>query len=347
MRIGLASGSRRTTHVMLVALAAALALPGAARAQGDGARERRAAEAYDAGIRAFEAEEYARAGEAFVTANRFAPSPIALAQAVRAYSRAREVRIAGTLGLRLLAQEGLPDVLHQIAEQAVADARAWYVRIDVACSSTCAIAVDGVIEESSRFFAAPDRDLRIVARFRNGETREEVVRARAGEARLVEFAASRAADEADAELDDLDPHELEAAALEDGENPYRISRGRFFSRPRASFFAVLVPTLVGAGMLTWSAVDTRRSRGDLRDARETDDPIIITRAETEHDRNVRRTKWIAVEEATFVFAAGVIAALTDWSPHGDDRGSRTDDSRVEVDVQASPAGVSATLRRSF
>lgn len=310
----------------------------------DESTQRRAAEAYDQGIAAFRAGEYARAGESFVRANVLAPSPIALAQAVRAFREANQIRVAGTLALRLLAQEGLPPLLRQIAERAVADATQWYVRIDVACAVPCTVAVDGVIEESSRFFAPPDRDLRITARFRSGATMEETVRAPAGEARLVSFAAleGEGGVEPTPVNVPLDPGAFETAALERGENPYRISRNRYFSRPRATFFAVLGPTVVGIGMVTWSGLDTRRSREALRALGPAATAEEIARAEVEHERDARRTKWLAVEEAGFLGATALIAALTDWTPYGDD-GESTTEARLSV----SPSGFSASLQHEF
>ncbi|MBC7174002.1 MAG: hypothetical protein H5U40_16290 [Polyangiaceae bacterium] len=253
---------------------------------------------------------------------------------------ARSVRVAGTLGLRLLAQEGLPDVLREIAEAAVRDAREFYVRVDVDCSAPCAVKVNDAPEEGTRFFVPAAQDVLIAATFRDGTIQEQTVRGASGEAKLVSFLAASSAGEAgsaEESVGSLDPRDLEMAAFANGENPYRISRYRIFSRPRATFFAVLAPTVVGTGMVTWSAIDTRRSRGRLDDAAE--GTVEDARNELEHERNVRRTKWIAVEVGAFVFATAMIAAFTDWTPHGDDPSPST---QADIDVTSHGATLSVT-----
>ncbi len=342
-----AARAARPSIPLAAALAVALAAVATARptaAQDDSTERARAAADYDSGIAAFRTGDYAAAGQLFLRANRLAPSAIALAQAVRAFHMAGSVRVAGTLALRLLAQEGLPDVLREIAESAVADARDFYVRVDVDCSAPCTVAVNGVAEEGTRFFVAANQDVLLVATFRGGATVERTVRGGAGEAQLVSFAAPEGgAPASDGPPDDgapIDPRALEAAALEDGENPYRISRYRIFSRPRATFFAVLAPTVIGTGMVTWSGIDTRRSREDLRGLPAGPERDL---AQLEHDRNVRRTKWISVEVGAFVFATVMIAAFTDWTPHGDDDGAEATSASLDV-VEG---GAVLSVRRDF
>ena len=76
-------------------------------------------------------------------------------------------------------------------------------------------------------------------------------------------------------------------------------------------------------------------------AEELGDPIRLAVAQTEHDRDVRRTKWLAVECGAFVAATVVIAAFTDWTPHGD--GKRG----ASASVSVGRGGGSLELRYRF
>ena len=338
-------GARRWTALsalLLSGILAACANP--VRAQGGSDNRQRAADAYDRGVSAYLLRDYAQAARWFDQAHRLAPSPIALGQAVRAYKLARDVRRSGSLGLRLLQQEGLTPQLAEVGRSAVADAQAEFVRVDVECTAGCSLAVDGQAQDGMHFFVPAGRDVTVTATFGPGQTQDRTVHGQAGSVVQVLFAPAEAmtpTPEADApETPAEDPRDLEAS-LGEGENPYRISKYRFFSRPRATFFGVLAPTLISIGMVTWSGVDARHSRQDLHDAESTGDPTTIAVAQNNHDRDVRRTKWFSVQAGAFLFATALVAAFTDWTPHGDGTG------RTRAEVEVSPRGASVGLVHSF
>ena len=104
---------------------------------------------------------------------------------------------------------------------------------------------------------------------------------------------------------------------------------------------MLVPTILTAGMLTWSAADARTSRNDVRYQMQIGDATSLAVAQHEHQRDVTRTKWIAVECGAFVLGTAFIAAFTDWTPHGDRRRATT------ANVAVGRGNASFELRHRF
>ncbi|MFO0697047.1 MAG: hypothetical protein U0230_25965 [Polyangiales bacterium] len=332
--------------------ACALVVPwlvcGLALAQPSPEDRARAADAYDRGVSAYLGRDYAAAARWFETAHRIAPSPVALAQAVRAHRRAGDLRRAGTLALRLEEQAGLSAPMESLAAETIADARQRYARIDIACATPCTLDVDGAAEEYTRLFVPARTDVVVTAVFPSG-SRTERVRGNPGEVNVLSFEAPGAPADASAVASadaGAEPSgtssdaALDAMSLEQRENPYRISRLRFFSRPRATFFAVLSGTVAIGGATIWSAVDQRSSEDDYQAAVDSGAPSDqIASLKTEHDRDVKRTHWLTGYSVIMVAATGIIAAFTDWTPHGD--------RRTEASIDASPRGASLSLTHRF
>ena len=314
-------------------------------AQGASENRMRAAEAYDRGVSAYLLHDYAQAARWFDQAHRLAPSPFALGQAVRAYKLAGDVQRSGSLGLRLLQQEGLTPQLGDVGRAAVAEAMTRYVRVDVECAVGCSLTVDGTPQDGTRFFVPAARDVTVEATFGPGRTQSRTVRADAGASVEGVFAPDPSAASAQTTTDATDaapdPRTLEAG-LPEGENPYRISRYRFMSRPRATFYSVLAPTVFSLGLVTWSAIDTHQSKSDLAAAEAGGDTATIASAQTNHDRDVRRSKWFALQSSAFLLATAFIAAFTDWTPHGDAPSRRT-----HTQLEVSPRGASLGVTHSF
>lgn len=333
-----------TAGLRACAFVVSFLVAGVALAQPSPEERARAADAYDRGVSAYLGRDYAAAARWFETAHRIAPSSVALAQAVRAHRRAGDLRRAGTLALRLEEQAGLSAQIESLAEETIADARQRYARIDIACSTPCTIDVDGTAEEYTRLFVPARTEVVVTAVFPSG-SRTERVRGNPGEVSVLSFEAPgtpsvASASETPAPSGGSSDAALDAMSLEQGENPYRISRLRFFSRPRATFFAVLSGTVAIGGATIWSAVDQRHSEDDYQsavDAGASSDQLASLR--TEHDRDVKRTHWLTGYSVIMVAATGIIAAFTDWTPHGD--------RRTEASIGASRRGASLSLTHRF
>lgn len=316
----------RPLPFVALALVLACAFPRSVVAQGDVPTERvEAAEAYDRGVRAFRARDFPAAGRWFEQAYRLAPSPAALVQAMRAYSNARDVRRAGTLALALEDAVGLSHEAAQAAARARALAARRFVRVDAFCSGPCELVVAGEPQPFFRFFVEAGRPVEIVARY-DGGSRSATVEGRAGATQQVAFdtpVPPPAAEEpAEPELD---------LTLEEGENPYRISRLRFLSRPRATFFVFTASSTVVYGISTWAGLE----RGDIRQryrrmvasGSATAEELAV--AEDRLERATRRARGYFGFSATVAATSVFVAAFTDWTPHGNRREDEEGDSSDE------------------
>lgn len=158
--------------------------PALALAQGTpSARDRvAAAEAYDRGSAAFLARDYATAAQLFETANRLAPAPAALIQAIRAHRKAGSTIRGATLALRLdadaLARE---PTVQELLDQAAREA----MRIDVVCQG-CTVDLDGVLQDHPSFFVAAGSAHTVTASFGDAARSTEVTGV-AGERRSLEI----------------------------------------------------------------------------------------------------------------------------------------------------------------
>ena len=169
----------------LWALVCLASVPVVARAQSPppSARDRAAAaEAYDRGSAAYLARDYATAAQLFETANRLAPAPASLIQAIRAHGRAGNTIRGATLALRLdpasLARE---PTIQRLLERAASES----LRVDVVCDG-CTIDLDGVLQDHSSFFVAAGSAHTVTATF-GEQSRSTEVTGSAGEQRSVEF----------------------------------------------------------------------------------------------------------------------------------------------------------------
>jgi hypothetical protein len=319
----------------LVSLAGGLGALGAplssAHAQATPAERAQAADAYDRGATAYRARDYAAAAQWFERANHALPSTVALVAAMRSHRSARNTQRAGTIALRLEGEPGLSGATATLVRQAIASARTRFVRIEVACSAACTLSVDGAPEEFTRFFATPNTDIAVVATFGAGDQTQHVT-GRAGSVHTLAFDAPEGPADTVVAVEEL-PSEPEELALDEGENPYRISRRRFLSRPRATFFMTFVAASAVGGITTWSAVDARHSGQDLADAESTLSAEEIALIRAEHSRDVRRTHGYIGFTAVMVAMTGLVAGFTDWSPHG----SAAPATEATVDVTAQGA----------
>ncbi len=128
------------------ALALALvATPLSARAEGDPAKLQAAAEEFDEGTKAFKRKDYEEAAAHFEAADRYAPSPAALGNAIRARRSAKQHARAATLSQLALTRHPDEKGLADLARGIVAAHEKQLQRVDVSCKPACALVLDGKV----------------------------------------------------------------------------------------------------------------------------------------------------------------------------------------------------------
>ncbi len=167
----------------------ALSAASPARAQTEPSASDRAAagEAYDRGTAAYLAHEYGRAATLFETAYRLAPSAPALIQAIRAHEHSDGAVRAGSLALRLQALYGSERQAARQAQLTLRHATAHYLRVEVTCDATCAIELDGTIEDFGSFFVDPATSHSVRATFDTGAAAAQSTTGAAGETQALSF----------------------------------------------------------------------------------------------------------------------------------------------------------------
>lgn len=328
----------RTTAIFALPILAALLLASSAIAQPSADERTRAADAYDHGVAAFRAGDYVEAATLFERANRIFPSPAAVVQAIRAHRNIRNARQAGSLALQIESEPGLSAQAQSTVRQALAAARPRFARVEVVCSADCQLTVNGEEQDYPRFFIEPNVEVEIVAVFATG-VRSQRVTGRAGGAQTVTIDAPAGAAGTPPPAAVAGAEEPPDLAIEESSNPYRISRLRFLSRPRATFFVIGASTLTIGGITLWSAVDARASYDTYRQAVElgaTPEQIAVRRSQ--HQQDVKRTRGYIGFSTVMVVLTGAVAAFTDWTPEDDD---------TQADVEVLPGGAAATITHRF
>lgn len=322
-------------------LLAALAFGPDASAQGATPQDRAgAADAYDHGVAAFRAGDYVEAAVLFERANRLFPSPAAVVQAIRSHRNIRNARQAGSLALQLENEPGLSPAASSTVRQAIAAARPRFARVEVVCSADCSLTVNGEEQDYPRFFVDPNVEIEIVAVFSSG-VRTQRVTGRAGGSQTVTFEAPAGAAGAStpAVAASTAADESQDLTIEETSNPYRISRLRFLSRPRATFFVTAASTLAVGGITLWSAVDASASHNTLQQAIALGAPADEIAAQTAlHRRDVRRTHGYIGFSAMMIGLTGLVAGFTDWTPNDRD---------VEASVDVLPGGAAGSISGRF
>lgn len=135
---------RPRTGIFAIALALA-ATPLTARAEGDPAKLQAAAEEFDEGTKAFKRKDYEEAAAHFEAADRYAPSPAALGNAIRARKSAKQLARAATLSQLALTRHPDEKALADVARAIVTANEKLLQRVDVSCAPACALVLDGKV----------------------------------------------------------------------------------------------------------------------------------------------------------------------------------------------------------
>lgn len=318
---------------LLVLLVAAWPTNVSAQASEPTAADRQAAgQAYDRATAAYLARDYARAATLFETAYRLAPASASLLQAVRAHERAGNGLRAATLALRLQAFYGSDAAATRQAETTLAATSAQFVRIDVTCSGTCTLELDGVLQEHSSFFAAPAADHTVRATFDTGPT-ERTVNGAAGATEAISFEAPPrvVAEAGGGETGGESDPGGEGTGAQTG-----TSSGGGGLSPIAFVIAVGA-TAVAGGVLTWSGIDTLDGVPAYRDM------PTAERLRDGQSRELRTNILIGVTGA-LALTSLILAIVTDWDGEPERAGESTS---PQVSLFVSPDAGMLTLGGRF
>jgi len=202
-----------------------------------------AARAFAEGQSALVAEDYDRAAQSFELADSMVPSKEALRSAVRARYLGGQLQRAATLAAALIARYPGDAESVALANDILPAAQLKFSRVVVACSATCAVAVDkrAISLGPARvhdFFITPGRQSLEVS-FANDQIVRRVVTLKVGERLRLEIAPPSAA---------ADPARPTA---QDHPAP---------GLPPEVMAAGAIVTLGLAGVATWSSFNTRQAR---------------------------------------------------------------------------------------
>lgn len=265
-----------------------------ARADEASAARGRAAEHFDAGVRAFQAGVHEQAARAFLRADDSAPSVVALRNALSAAQRAAAPLLVWQAATRLLAHDDLVASERAAAERARAEAESGSALLELRCDvSDCAPLLDGEAVQPGERRVLPG------AHRVTWDTRTIDVECVAGQRCLAAFAA-----EAPAPPGVAAPTPAQTVPPSD-EQPRRSRRQR---AALGTFIGLGASALMFGGLTVWSGLQAL----DARDLHESD-PAAYEPSEVK--RLARRTDVLL--GSGIALAAGAAATAlwwVDWNP---------------------------------
>lgn len=280
-----------------------------------------AGQAYDRATAAYLGRDYARAAPLFETAYRLAPAPAALVQAVRAYERAGNPLRAASLALQLQTNHASDEAAQRQATATLATASASYARIDVTCSSSCTLELDGALQGHRSFFIEPGTSHTLRATFETGSV-DQALTGAAGETNAVTLTAP-------------EPVAGAEPTPEEGETPPPAVVDQGGLSP--ALFAVGLVLTVGSGaVLAWSGVDALDGVPAYRD-----NPTPEGLADGQ-SRELRTNVLIGVTAGLAVTTL-IFALVTDW----DGTPSTSEDVQVSASLAITPDLFAIGLSGSF
>ncbi|RYE81847.1 MAG: hypothetical protein EOO75_21575, partial [Myxococcales bacterium] len=270
-------------------------------------RIKAAAEEFDAGRRSYNAKDYETAATHFENADRDAPAPATIRNAIRARSDAKQPARAATLAVAALARYPGDKATAQLARETLAAADKRLHRAQVTCAPACSLLLDGKLAplaEATEFVLYLDPGPhRVTAGWSGGRNREESVAAEAGKVSSLSFRAPAPvvapAPTVTAPV---------AAASADAAPPPPPATGL----PRPVFYTAAGVTAVLAGLATWSAIDMRSDPGRDRVRRDCAGRDESCGTYQDALSAQRRTNVLLAVGGGALLATGVIAYFTRW-----------------------------------
>ncbi|MEI8257860.1 MAG: hypothetical protein WCJ30_19465 [Deltaproteobacteria bacterium] len=280
-----------------------------------------AAEAYDNGTRRFLQHDYAGAANWFETANRMAPSALAMGNAVRAHQQAgglEHLVRAATLSLRLQQLYADDAPTQRLAQRVIEQVSPHALRVVIHCAE-CEIESDGVMQPGTEFFAAPGPHA-LVGHWAGSRTLRSQVDGAAGQLQTVALAeavptgtaiASSAVPATPAPTTPVTIARRTPERRNGAGDTAPASHGASGLRP-GFFIGGLVATAAFGGAAIWSWLDATSQGGALIAYARTNGAANPT---MEASVAGAETRTIALDAVTGVFGAATVAALvfTRWS----------------------------------
>lgn len=314
-RRGLEHRRVRVRAVVMAVVAGVLLAFAAGAQEPDAQRLQKAADAFDEGSRAFKSGRFEEAAGLFETADRLAPNPAALNNAIRARKAAKQGAKAATLAA--LALTRFPDdaTLRDLAQGVLKANERLFHRVKVSCQPACSLLIDGKIFggeplPTAVIFLEPG-DHAVKVEWSEGRSRSASVQAQKSGSDALTF-----------EAPPLPPPPASSSAA-----PPPVSAPPVVvEKPPPSsglspwfFLAGVGATVVAGGLATWSGLDTLSSPGPdrVRDAcagKSRSCPLFQEGLSKE-----RRTNTLLVVTGVVGVATGVVALFTDWkgAPFGE------------------------------
>jgi len=266
--------ARQRNITRALALVMALAASGTAFGQeSSGDAKRRAATAYDLGVKHFERARYAEATRAFLEADAAVPNADALTNAIVAGRKANEHLLVATAAERALSRSGTKERQASQAREALAEASLHLARLDLGCSpAPCTLAVGGAEVAAGQRFVEPGV-VEIAAR-RGAAERVERFKLAAGANYAIQIKIDEPQTSPLTKSGNTGPGASSAPLPAAKPGPVAAPEEPRKPLPPAAFYAGLAATALAAGLTTWSglsAIDTYNSVPDEPTQSEYDD----------------------------------------------------------------------------
>ena len=292
-------------------------------------RVKAAGEEFDAGRRAYNARDFETAAVHFENADRDAPAPATIRNAIRARNDAKQPARAATLAAAALARYPNDKATAQLARETLALADKRLSRVEVTCSPACTLLIDTKLTplgQAASFVVYLDPGAHQLSAGWSGDRNlERPVEAVAGKPQTLGFEAPPLAP----------PTPSASVTMSAAPPPPPPPSGVF---PRPVFYAAAGVTAVLAGVTLWSAIDMRSDPGRdkvRRDCAGRDDSCPTYQDALSAQR---RTNVLLAVGGGALLATGAIAIFTRWHDEPAQGDAPTAARRVVPAVAVGPSG---------
>jgi hypothetical protein len=331
--------------VLLAGLVSSVAL---AQDAPDPGKLKVAADDFDEASRLFKLKQYEPAAERFESADRLAPNPAALANAIRARKSAKQHARAATLAALAIVRYPDDKAIQDLAQSTIKGSEKALQRVDVACKPACTLVVDGKVAVADAVskvtvFLDPGSHT-LIAGWSSDRSRTMKVEGSKGGAESLSLEAPP--------MPTPPPSASAAPAASSAARPATSSAEPPPPPPSSGlpplvFVAGAGATLLLGGITVWSGLDTRSNPGpdavhEACQGKTRDCPLFQDGLSKE-----RRTNILIASTAIVGVATAVVGAFfTDWSGKSSSESTTTGkrgDGRKVIPTMSVGQGVSVGL----
>jgi len=265
-----------------------------------------AAAAFDAGVKAFEKDDFVAAARQFLRADAIVPNADALYNAIAAAQRAKHDVLLATAARRATSREASAPELAARAARTLAEVERRVARLVLSCEpSGCELAIDGEEVAIGTSYALPGSRL-VAARWADGALAERRIETVAAGEQSLTLVPDSGAVARRTETPARAPRGQPVHGASTDVSGLRTDRGRPFSP--AVVYAGAGITLGLAVATTWSGIDTLNAKARLPGT-QSDNDAVLSRA---HRTDALLLGTVVVGAAT----TAVALAWTDWDGTG-------------------------------